>query len=152
MADFFKRALELPLAYHSETHSGRQFKIMLQGTDWLRGLWLGFLRDHLARLVSFLVLLPLSMLMNWRLALLLTVLCIIFAVLTRFVLRKTEALQSRVEDYSSELAERLPIPWAMWQIVHSFTAVQSEVSGLKHLIDKLLAAQIPVLSWWAVLS
>ena len=26
------------------------------------------------------------------------------------------------------------------------------MTGLKQLIDKLLAAQIPVLSWWAVIS
>ena len=152
MADFYERALELPLGYHSETHSGRLLKIMLQGTDSLWNLWLGFLRDHLAGFVSFFVLLPLSLLMNWRLGLLLIVLCLIFAGLTTFVLRTTEAMQSRVEEHNSELAERASDTLGNVAIVHSFTAIRSEVSGLKQLIDKLLAAQIPVLSWWAVLS
>jgi len=152
MADFFERSLELPLAYHSQMHSGRLLKIMLQGTDSMWGLWIGFLRDHLAGFVSFFVLLPLSMLMNWRLGLLLIVLCIVFAGLTAFVLRKTEALQSRVEEYYSELAERASDTLGNVALVHSFAAVEAEVSGLKHLIDKLLAAQIPVLSWWAVIS
>jgi len=89
MAEFFERALELPLAYHSDMHSGRLLKIMLQGTDSMWGLWIGFLRDHLAGFVSFFVLLPLSLFLNWRLGLLLILLCIVFAGLTAFVLRKT---------------------------------------------------------------
>ena len=152
MADFFERALELPLAYHSDMHSGRLLKIMLQGTDSMWGLWIGFLRDHLAAFISFFVLLPLSMLLNWRLALLLILLCLVFAALTVFVLRKTESLQSRVEEHYSELAERASDTLGNVALVHSFAAVETEVTGLKHLIDKLLAAQIPVLSWWAVIS
>jgi glucan exporter ATP-binding protein len=152
MAEFFERALELPLAYHSDMHSGRLLKIMLQGTDSMWGLWVGFLRDHLTAFVSFFVLLPLSMILNWRLGLLLILLCAVFAALTAFVLRKTEALQSRVEDYYSELAERASDTLGNVALVHSFAAVETEVSGLRRLIDKLLAAQIPVLSWWAVIS
>jgi len=41
--------------------------------------------------VSLLVLLPLSLMLNWRLALLLIVLCVVFAGLTALVLRKAEA-------------------------------------------------------------
>jgi ATP-binding cassette subfamily B protein len=37
-------------------------------------------------------------------------------------------------------------------LVHSFTRVEAEVSGLKTVIDRLLAAQIPVLSWWALVA
>ena len=36
--------------------------------------------------------------------------------------------------------------------MHSFARVEAEVSGLKNVINKLLAAQIPVLSWWALIS
>jgi ATP-binding cassette subfamily B protein len=57
-----------------------------------------------------------------------------------------------VEEYYSELAERASDALGNVALVHSFAAVEAEVTGLKHLIDKLLAAQIPVLSWWAVIS
>ena len=152
LSDYFEHVLQLPLAFHGTRHSGRLMKIMLQGTDSLWGLWVGFFRDHLAGFVSFFVLLPLSIFMNWRLALLLIVLCVIFAVLTVFVMRKTEALQGRVEAHYSELAERASDTLGNVQLVHSFARVDAEVRGLKHIIDKLLAAQIPVLSWWAVIS
>jgi ATP-binding cassette, subfamily B, beta-glucan exporter len=152
LSDYFEHVLQLPLAYHGERHSGRLMKIMLQGTDSLWGLWVGFFRDHLAGFVSFFVLLPLSVIMNWRLALLLIALCAIFAVLTVFVMRKTEDLQGRVETHYSELAERASDTLGNVALVHSFARVEAEVRGLKHIIDKLLAAQIPVLSWWAVVS
>ena len=106
LTDYFEHVLELPLAYHSGTHSGRIMKIMLQGTDALFGLWLAFFRDNLAAFVSFFVLLPLALVLNWRLALVLLVLCWVFAVLTAFVMHKTEALQKLVEENYSELAER----------------------------------------------
>jgi ATP-binding cassette subfamily B protein len=67
-------------------------------------------------------------------------------------MRKTEDLQGRVESHYSELAERASDTLGNIAVVHSFARVEAEVSGLKHVIDKLLAAQIPVLSWWAVIS
>ena len=152
LSDYFEHVLQLPLAFHGARHSGRLMKIMLQGTDSLWGLWVGFFRDHLAGFVSFFVLLPLSVIMNWRLALLLIALCAIFAVLTVFVMRRTEELQGRVETHYSELAERASDTLGNVALVHSFGRAEAEVSGLKHVIDKLLAAQMPVLSWWAVIS
>jgi ATP-binding cassette, subfamily B, beta-glucan exporter len=149
---YFEHVLQLPLAFHSATHSGRLMKIMLQGTDSLWGLWVGFFREHLSAVVSFLVLLPLSLLMNWRLASLLIVLCAVFCGLTAFVVRKSEELQGKVEQNYSELAERASDTLGNIMLVHSFTRVDAEVSGLKGVVDRLLAAQIPVLSWWAVIS
>jgi glucan exporter ATP-binding protein len=152
LTDYFEHVLQLPLAFHSGTHSGRLMKIMLQGTDALFGLWLAFFRDNLAAFVSFFVLLPLGLVLNWRLALVLLVLCAVFAALTAYVMRKTEALQKLVEDNYSELAERAADTLGNVALVHSFTRVEAEVSGLKTVIDRLLAAQIPVLSWWAVVA
>jgi glucan exporter ATP-binding protein len=152
LTNYFEHVLQLPLAYHSATHSGRLMKIMLQGTDALFGLWLAFFRDNLAAFVSFFVLLPLALMLNWRFGLVLLVLCWVFAALTVFVMRKTEALQKLVEENYSELAERASDTLGNIALVHSFVRVEAEVSGLKTVIDRLLAAQIPVLSWWAVVS
>ncbi|MEA2935440.1 MAG: ATP-binding cassette, subfamily beta-glucan exporter [Variibacter sp.] len=152
IASYFAHVLQLPLSYHGGTHSGRLMKVMLQGTDSLWSLWVGFFRDHLSVFVSFFVLLPLSLFMNWRLALLLIALTCVFAVLTVFVMRKTEAMQGRVEEHFSELAERASDTLGNVALVHSFARVEAEVSGLKQVIDRLLAAQIPVLSWWAMIA
>ncbi len=62
LTGYFEHVLQLPLTYHGNTHSGRLMKVMLQGTDALWGLWLGFFRDHLSSFISLLVLLPVSLL------------------------------------------------------------------------------------------
>jgi glucan exporter ATP-binding protein len=152
LTGYFEHVLELPLAFHGDVHSGRLMKIMLQGTDALWSLWIAFFRDHLAAFVSFLVLLPLSLVLNWRLGLLLMALCAIFAGLTAFVLRKTESMQGSVEQHYSELAERASDTLGNVALVHSFARVEAEVSELKAVVDRLLAAQIPVLSWWALIA
>src|SRR5207244_11243029 len=77
MTNYFEHILQLPLSFHGGMHSGRLMKVMLTGTDSLWWLWLGFFREHLAAFVSLLVLLPLSLFINWRLALLLIVLCVV---------------------------------------------------------------------------
>ena len=79
LTDYFEHVLQLPLTFHGGTHSGRLMKVMLTGTDALWGLWLAFFREHFAAFVSLFVLLPLSLFLNWRLALLLIVLCVVFA-------------------------------------------------------------------------
>ena len=152
LTEYFEHILELPLAYHGATHSGRLMKVMLSGTDSLWWLWLGFFREHLAAFVSLLVLLPLSLVLNWRLALLLILLCLIFAGLTALVLRKAEAGQSAVERHYGDLAERASDALGNVALVQGFARVDAEVSSLRGVVDRLLAAQIPVLSWWAVVA
>ncbi len=150
LTEYFEHVLELPLGFHSTTHSGRLMKIMLTGTDTLWDLWLGFFREHLAAFVAIFVLLPLSLYLNWRLALLLIVLCGVFVFLTAYVLRKTETLQGEVEEFYSDLAERASDTLGNIALVQSFTRIEMEVRGLRQVADRLLGAQLPVLSWWAL--
>ena len=152
LSEYFEHVLQLPLSFHSATHSGRLMKVMLTGTDTLWWLWLGFFREHLAAIVSIAVLLPLSLYLNWRLGLLLIGLSLIFLVLTGFVLHKTETMQQSVERYYSDLAERASDTLGNVALVQSFTRVEDEVRDLRQVVDRLLGAQMPVLSWWAVVS
>ena len=150
LTTYFEHVMQLPQSYHGATHSGRLMKVMLQGTDSLWVLWLAFFRDHLATYVSLIVLLPLSLYLNWRLALLLIALCVVFSLLTALTITKTEKLQSTVESRYSDVAERASDALGNIALVQSFTRVDTEVSDLKNLVNQLLAAQIPVLSWWAI--
>jgi len=152
LTDYFEHVLQLPLAYHGGVHSGRLMKTMLQGTDALWALWLFFFRENLAAFVSLLVLLPLALFINWRLAILLLVLCVLFSVLMTVVLRKTESLQSAVQSHHSDLAERASDALGNIALVQSFARVEHEVTALRNVSDQLLAAQFPVLSWWAVVA
>ena len=152
LTSYFEHILQLPLTFHTGTHSGRLMKVMLQGTDALWRLWLGFFREHFAAIMSLLVLLPLSLYINWRLAILLFVLCIVFTVLTTLVVRKTFEMQNEVEEQYSNLSARASDALGNVALVQSFVRIDAEVAGLRGIADKLLAAQMPVLSWWALVT
>ena len=150
LADYFEHVLQLPLAYHSGAHSGRQIKVMLTGTDTLWWLWVSFFREHFAAFVFIALLLPASLALNWRLALPLIALCLGFVALTMAVMQRAFAMQSAVEQHYSDLAETAADALGNVALVQSYARVELEVSGLKGLVDSLLRAQMPVLSWWAL--
>src|SRR4029077_842761 len=152
LTSYFEHILQLPLTLHSGTHSGRLMKVMLNGTDALWRLWLGFFREHFAAILSVVVLLPLSLYLNWRLAILLFVLCVVFTVLTTLVVRKTYGMQSEVEERYSDLSARASDALGNVALVQSFVRIDAEVQGLRYVADSLLAAQMPVLSWWALVT
>jgi glucan exporter ATP-binding protein len=152
MANYFEHVLELPLAFHTATHSGRVLKVMLEGSSGMAWLWLGFFREHFAALVAVVILLPLTLFLNWRLGLVLLVLVAIFSTLTAFVMRKTETLQGSVERYHSSLAEHASDALGNVPVIQSFTRIEAETGTLRNIIHQLLTAQTPVLSWWALAS
>ncbi|MGJ4892678.1 glucan ABC transporter ATP-binding protein/ permease [Bradyrhizobium sp. HKCCYLR20261] len=152
LTSYFEHILQLPLTFHSGTHSGRLMKVMINGTDALWKLWLSFFREHFAAIMSVLVLLPLSLYLNWRLAILLFVLCVVFTVLTTLVVRKTYGMQSEVEEHYSDLSARASDALGNVALVQSFVRIDAEVQGLRSVAGQLLSVQMPVLGWWALVT
>jgi len=152
LSSYFEHILQLPLTFHTGTHSGRLMKVMLNGTDALWRLWLAFFREHFAAIMSLVVLLPLALYINWRLAILLFALCVVFTVLTTLVVRKTYGMQNEVETHYSDLSARASDALGNVALVQSFVRIDAEVQGVRFVADQLLAAQMPVLSWWALVT
>ncbi|MET0339590.1 MAG: glucan ABC transporter ATP-binding protein/ permease [Polyangiales bacterium] len=149
---YFEHVLSLPLAFHLGTHSGRVTKVMQDGTDAMWMLWLGFFREHCASLLSLFVLLPLSLFLDVRMGLLLLGLVAVFAVLLALIVTKTHGLQTEVRAYHTNLAEHTADALGNLPVIQSFTLVETELRSLREVSAKLLAAQKPVLSWWAVVA
>ena len=152
LSSYVEHVLHLPLAQQSKTHSGRLMKIMLQGTDALWWLWLSFFRDHLAAIVSLIILVPVALYLNWRLACVLIVLCLMFGFLTHFILRKTQTLQHQIEGHHSDMAELTADTLSNIALVQSFARIQIEMQSLQQISQRVLGAQFPVLSWWALVT
>ena len=149
-ADYFDHLMHLPLSFHSSVHSGRLLKLMLEGTAGMSGLWLSFFRENCASFVALFILLPLTLFVNWRLALVLIVLVIIFGLLTSYVIRQTDKLQGEVEQHSASLAEHASDALGNIPVIQSFTRIERESVALRRISKDLLAAQMPVLTWWAL--
>jgi excinuclease UvrABC ATPase subunit len=49
-------------------------------------------------------------------------------------------------------ADTTPEQQEQWLAASGFTRVQAELQHLRSVIDRLLSAQLPVLSWWALLG
>jgi len=152
MARYYEHVLAMPLAFHGDTHSGRLVKMMIAGTDALFGLWLSFFREHLSTFVATLVLLPLTLLLNWKLAIALIVLVVLFCALTVVVIRRTEAGQRRVESHNSNLAGTAQDALANVMIVQSFTRLGAETRLFGDIARQVIEHQFPVLNWWAIVN
>ena len=152
MSRYFQHVLALPLEFHGDVQSGRLMKVMLVGTDNLFGLWLAFFREHLVTIVSALVLLPLTMSLNWRLGLLLIGLVVVSTAITAFVIRKTQTAQMKVEEFQSRLAGSAQDALSNVMVVQSFTRLNSEAKLFGDIMRQVLDHQFPVLNWWAVVT
>ena len=152
MGGYFQHVLSLPLSFHGDTQSGRLIKIMLMGSDNLFGLWLSFFREHLITFIGAVVLLPLTLFLNWRLGLLLIGLVVLFAIVSAWVIRKTHAAQGQVEALHTQLAGNVQDALSNVMVVQSFSRLGSEARMFGEIMRQLLDRQFPVLNWWAVVA
>jgi ATP-binding cassette subfamily B protein len=152
MHRYFQHVLALPLAFHGETQSGRLLKVMLVGSDNLFFLWLSFFRDHLTTFIAALVLLPMTLALNWRLGLLLIALVVLFCLVTAYVVGKTNDAQARVEWLHTRLAGNAQDALSNVMVVQAFTRLGSEARLFGDIVRQVLDHQFPVLNWWAVVA
>jgi ATP-binding cassette subfamily B protein len=152
MQRYYQHVLAMPPAFHGDTQSGRLMKVMLVGADSLFNLWLSFFRDHLLTALAAGVLLPLSLVLNWRLGLLLLGLVVVFCALAAFVISRTHERQAEVEGLHSRLAGNAQDALSNILVVQSFTRLQAESKLFGSIVSQVLERQFPVLNWWAAMS
>ena len=149
---YFEHAIELPLSFHGNQHTGKLLRIMHIGSDNLSALWLGFFREHLTTLLAIVVMVPVALSINWKLALLMIALLTCFVAFNAIAMRRTHRAQDRVQDFHHRISTRVGDVLGNVAVVQSFTRTREEARGLKQLMAQALAAQYPVLNGWATLS
>ncbi|HYZ23625.1 MAG TPA: glucan ABC transporter ATP-binding protein/ permease [Rhodopila sp.] len=152
MGGYFRHVLALPLSFHGDTHSGRLIKSMLTGTDGLFASWLVFFRDQLSTILSALVLLPMTLFLNWRLGAVLVALVVVFLTIIGFVVKKTETAQRRVEGLNTSLAGTAQDALTNVMVVQSFTRLSAEARLFSDIANQVIRHQFPVLNWWALVN
>jgi glucan exporter ATP-binding protein len=152
MALAFERAITMPINFLTQKGSGAVVRTILSGTDALFSVWLGFMREHCAALISVLFLIPAAISLDGRMAAILGVLATVFVVLNVLVVRKTNSGQLAVERYHTELFGRVGDVIGNVTVVQSYSRLANEMQDLNRLMQQLLAAQYPVLNWWGLLT
>ena len=152
LGEVFERAISLPVSYHAEHGTGRVVRAILSGTDQLFALWLSFLREHFPAIVGVIILVPTALSMDWRLAILLFVLALVYLIGNSLILRRTQGGQARVENYHQDVFGRVGDVIGNVTVVQSYTRLSDEAQALQQMLAQLLRAQYPVLTWWGLLS
>lgn len=144
--------LERPFSFHRGRHSARLQRVIHLGASSLIALWLGVLRDHLVTILSTFIILPLALVINWRLGLLMSILLIVFPTCNAIAMRMTRKSQEQVEKLNHETYERIADATGNAAVIQSFTCATEEISTIRAMMKRALLAQYPVLRNWAVLS
>ncbi len=152
MRTAFERSITLPISYHAEIGTGAVVRTIVAGADTLFSTWLSFLREQTTAAIGILFLVPTALWMNWRLAALLGVLAVVYAVLNALVVYRTSEGQAAVERHHITVAGRVGDVIGNVTVVQSYTRLAAEMNALRSLMAQLLAAQYPVLTWWGLLT
>jgi len=152
MSRAFERTLTLPISYLAERGTGATVRTILAGTDALFATWLTFVREQLSAIVSVLCLVPTAIYMDWRLASLLAVLAVVYTILNVTVVYRTSDGQASVERYYIDVFGRVGDVIGNVPVVQSYGRLSAEATALRDLMNQLLAAQYPVLTWWGLLN
>lgn len=148
----FERAITMPISYHAEKGSGAVVRSILSGTDALFWTWLGFMREQLTAIVSIVFLVPAALSMDARMAAILAALAVAYVILSLLVINKTTDGQAAVERYNMEVYGRVGDVLGNVTVVQSFSRLTAEMSAMRSVMNDLLTAQYPVLTWWGLLT
>jgi ATP-binding cassette subfamily B protein len=85
-------------------------------------------------------------------ALILATLAALYLVLNILVVRKTSDGQSAVERYHNNVYGRVGDVLGNVTVVQSYARLAAEMEAMRNVMNELLAAQYPVLTWWGLLT
>jgi len=152
MARYFAHVLALPPSFHGATHSGRLQKLMLAGTDAMFWFWLSLFREQLNTILAVVVLLPLTLLLNWRLALIVIALVLLIIGFAAAVSRRTYFGQQEAQRRHVALSTLAQDDIGNVVMLQAFGRLDSEQRSFAGIAGEVIAHQFPVLTWWAVAS
>jgi ATP-binding cassette subfamily B protein len=150
LTEAFGRIISMPLSWHHQRGTSHALHTLLRAAESLFGLWLEFMRTHLATAVALVLLVPTAISMDWRLSLVLLVLSILYWIIGVTVMNRTKEGQAAVETHYHTVFSHVSDAISNVSVLHSYNRIEAETLALKDYTKNLLAAQYPVLDWWAL--
>ena len=150
LTESFAKIISMPLSWHHQRGTSNALHTLLRAGETLFGLWLEFMRTHLATAVALTLLLPTAFSMDVRLTTVLVVLAILYVIIGRTVMGKTKEGQASVEGHYHTVFSHVSDSISNVSVLHSYNRIEAETRALKEYTTKLLSAQYPVLDWWAL--
>lgn len=152
ITEAFGRIISMPLSWHSQRGTSNALHTLLRACETLFGLWLEFMRTHLATAVALVLLVPTAFVMDYRLSIVLVVLGALYVLIGKVVMSKTRDGQANVEGHYHTVFSHVSDAISNVSVVHSYNRIEAETKELKRFAQQLINAQYPVLDWWALAS
>lgn len=152
ITEAFGRIISMPLSWHSQRGTSNALHTLLRACETMFGLWLEFMRTHLATAIALVLLVPTAFVMDYRLSLVLLVLGIAYVIIGKVVMNKTRGGQASVEGHYHTVFSHVSDSISNVSVVHSYNRIEAETKQLKQFAQQLINAQYPVLDWWALAS
>lgn len=152
LTEAFGRIISMPLSWHHQRGTSNALHTLLRASETLFGLWLEFMRTHLATAVALALLIPTAFSMDWRLSSVLVVLSVLYVLIGKTVMNRTKEGQASVEGHYHTVFSHVSDSISNVSVLHSYNRIEAETRALKRYAQQLLAAQYPVLDWWAIAS
>ena len=152
LCDSFERVITMPLSWHHERGTSNTLHTLLRAVDALFSLWLEFMRQHLSTFVALVLLVPTALALDLRMSMVLVVLGILYVLIGRLVMRKTHEGQKSVERHYHKVFGHVTDSVGNVAVLQSYNRISDETEALRSQAHALLAAQNPVLDWWALAS
>jgi len=152
LCESFERIIAMPLSWHHERGTSNTLHTLLRAVESLFGLWLEFMRTHLATAVAMMLLIPTAFALDLRMSAVLVLLGISYIVINRLVMNRTTSGQRAVEQHYHKVFGHVSDSISNVSVLQSYNRVTHEASALREQARALLDAQNPVLDWWALAS
>ena len=149
---YFAHVLGQSRAFHARHHSGVLAKTMYDANGFLYHSWLEFFREHVPSLLTLVMLVPLTVYLNWRLSMLVLASILVFVTINVCLSIVTSRGQRRVYEVDMAIADHIHDVLGNVPLVQSFSRSQAESRTLATLVERFIAAQFPVLNAWAAAS
>jgi ATP-binding cassette subfamily B protein len=152
LCDSFERVITMPLAWHHERGTSKALHTLIRAVEALFSLWLEFMRQHLATAVALILLVPTALSLDVRMSMVLVMLGAAYVMIGRLVMRKTNEGQRSVERHYHDVFSHVTDAVGNVAVLQSYNRIGNETEALRFHVRRLLAAQNPVLDWWALAS
>ncbi|KIQ05841.1 MULTISPECIES: glucan ABC transporter ATP-binding protein/ permease [Rhizobium/Agrobacterium group] len=152
LTEAFGRIISMPLSWHHQRGTSNALHTLLRASETLFGLWLEFMRTHLATFVALLLLIPTAISMDLRLSFVLMGLGTVYWFIGKWVMERTKEGQASVEEHYHSVFAHVSDSISNVSVLHSYNRIEAETKALKSFTERLLSAQYPVLDWWAFAS
>jgi ATP-binding cassette subfamily B protein len=152
LTEAFGRIISMPLSWHHLRGTSNALHTLLRASETLFGLWLEFMRTHLATFVALFLLIPTAISMDLRLSFVLMGLGVVYWFIGKWVMERTKEGQAAVEEHYHTVFAHVSDSISNVSVLHSYNRIEAETKALKSFTERLLSAQYPVLDWWAFAS